>query len=94
MNKISPSQEPIGISTIAVIVSWLGGRYALDLDTATASAVSVVVLVVAQWLARRFSTPVGKAENAVATALQTEPTIATVAGSDVQSKEILATSKA
>lgn len=94
MGKLSPANEPIGISTVAVIISWLSGRYALDLDTATASAISVIVLVVAQWLARRFSTPVGKAEAAVTKGLLTEPTTATVAGSDVQSKEILATSKA
>ena len=65
MDKLNPANEPIGAATIATIIAWASAKFALDLDAGTATAIATVVLVVAQWLARRFSTPVKKAEEKI-----------------------------
>ena len=65
MDKLSPANEPIGVSTIVTVITWAAAHWAFSLDTATATAIATVVLVVGQWIARRFSVPVKRAQSAV-----------------------------
>jgi hypothetical protein len=73
MDKLNPANEPVGISTIVTILSWLAARFAFDLDAATATAIATVILLVGQWVARRLSVPVKKAQNAVDVAAAASP---------------------
>lgn len=73
MNRLNPVNEPVGVSTIVTILSWVAAHFAFDLDTATATAIATVVLVVGQWIARRFSVPVKKAQAAIDRAYLTQP---------------------
>lgn len=85
--------EPILVSTITTIVSWVAAKFALDMDATTATAIATVVLLVGGWLARRFSVPSAKAEAAVGTALNTNPVANSVAEQQGQAKRILSTTK-
>lgn len=73
MNRLSPANEPVGVSTIVTILSWVAAHFAFNLDTATATAIATVVLVVAQWVARRLSVPVAKAQTTVDQAYIAQP---------------------
>lgn len=73
MDKLNPSNEPIGVSTIVTIITWLAAHFAFEVDAATATAIATVVLLVGQWAARRFSVPVKKAQNAVDVAAAAPP---------------------
>lgn len=72
MNKLA--NEPIAVSTVAVIVGWVVARFAVDMDDTAVDAVALIIFVVGQWLARRFSTPVAKANKAIDFAFYADPT--------------------
>jgi len=73
LDKLNPVNEPIGAATIATIIAWVSAKFALGLDAGTATAIAAVVLAVAQWVARRFSTPVKKADKAITEAYFADP---------------------
>ena len=53
-------REPVALSGLTVLVSWVAAHFGFDLDADTASVVAAVVLVVGTILARQFVTPVGE----------------------------------
>ena len=65
--------EPISAQTLAVVVTFVAAKFAIQLDTATALAIATVVYVVGAWAARRLSTPVVKADAKIDQAYETVP---------------------
>lgn len=65
--------EPITVSTVATIVSFLASKFALDMDANTAAAVATVVFLVGQAVARQLSTPVARAQDKIDAAWLADP---------------------
>lgn len=71
MNVIQ--NEPVMTAAIVTVLTWIAARFGSNLDTQTATAFALIVLVIASWVARRFSTPVGHAQTKIDQAWIADP---------------------
>jgi hypothetical protein len=62
--------EPVTAATVATLVSWLAAKFAVGLDATDATAIALVVLAVANWLARALSIPLSRHQKVVNEVIQ------------------------
>jgi hypothetical protein len=65
VGALDPRREPISVSTLVTILTWVATKYGIGLDPGTATAIAVVVFAVGQAVARQLSVPLAKHEQAV-----------------------------
>lgn len=65
LSKLDPRNEPISVSTLVTVITFVAARFGFDLSASDAMAISTVVFVVGQWAARALSVPVAKHDKIV-----------------------------
>lgn len=62
-SKSPVKREPVVLSGLTVLVTWVAAHFGFDLDANTASAVAAFVLVAGTLAARQLVTPVEACET-------------------------------